>query len=457
MFGGVPDTGPCRRADEVARQGLCLRCGACAGLCPHKAISFNARGMPVVSEDHCTECGLCARVCPGWELPLRADAQERYGVDEEASPVGPVHKCCICRSTDPDVHLEGTSGGFVTQALIYLLRAGKIDGALVSSSVDGQLLPRAHIARTEDEIRAGAGSKYCLFPWGTALREIAQTEGTYALVGLPCHVHAFRRASRAMPRLARRTPWVFGLFCSMNMKPWVVRDVLHARGLSTHRVSWIEYRAGEWPGRILARMTDGRSVDIFPKEVNENCQAISHLKWTHGQWRCLLCPDRPALLADFAACDPWIRDTHGSFVYAGTGGETVVVCRTAQAAELLHNMNDDGAIVCREGDIESLLPLEAPRSVMKKRDALERVARLKGRKRAHPRYDLPLPEPHVAGPAEVAAAILLRILHVRALGMTYLVFITSPLGRALSWLNSRRKRITWRWKHSNSMAGGETA
>jgi len=383
--------------------------------------------------------------------------RERFGADEDATPVGPHVKCCICRSSDPGIREQGTSGGFVTQALVYLLESGRIDGALVTAQGESSLVPHATIARTVDEIRAATGSKYCLFPWGKALREIMDTDGKYAIVGLPCHIHAFRKAVSAFPGLAGRVPWVFGLFCSMNMKPWVMPDLLHARGMSTQKVERIEFRAGEWPGRILARLKDGQVVDIFPREVNEGCQGISHMKWTHGQWRCLLCPDRAALLADIAACDPWIRDAEGSFVHGGTRGHTVVVCRTAESRDLVGAMSGDGAIECIEGDVAGLLPLEAPRSVMKRRDALERVARLKGRNRAHPRYDLPLPSPRASGPVEIAAAILLRILHVRAMGTIYLALITSAPGRTLSRFNSWRKRMVWRWKSEAEGRDGEQA
>jgi len=41
---------------------LCVRCGACASVCPVDAIE--ATDGAVVANERCTECGLCKQVCP---------------------------------------------------------------------------------------------------------------------------------------------------------------------------------------------------------------------------------------------------------------------------------------------------------------------------------------------------------------------------------------------------------
>ncbi|NPA95895.1 MAG: 4Fe-4S dicluster domain-containing protein [Thermodesulfobacteria bacterium] len=38
----------------------CIRCNACAQVCPVEAITFTETGFPVV----CIHCGLCAKYCP---------------------------------------------------------------------------------------------------------------------------------------------------------------------------------------------------------------------------------------------------------------------------------------------------------------------------------------------------------------------------------------------------------
>lgn len=41
---------------------LCLRCGACVGVCPFDAIE--ASDTNVRPNERCTDCGICRKICP---------------------------------------------------------------------------------------------------------------------------------------------------------------------------------------------------------------------------------------------------------------------------------------------------------------------------------------------------------------------------------------------------------
>ena len=42
--------------------GICIRCGACASVCPVNAIEV--ADAHVRADGSCTNCGLCAKACP---------------------------------------------------------------------------------------------------------------------------------------------------------------------------------------------------------------------------------------------------------------------------------------------------------------------------------------------------------------------------------------------------------
>jgi len=42
----------------------CTKCNACWVFCPHRAISLNEKGEPVIDYDLCRGCLICLRECP---------------------------------------------------------------------------------------------------------------------------------------------------------------------------------------------------------------------------------------------------------------------------------------------------------------------------------------------------------------------------------------------------------
>ena len=167
---------------SVVSAGLCHRCGVCAGVCPTDAIRFGDNAFPSTTEA-CILCGKCVKACSGLGLQLGEALAGKHGTDVESGPIGPQLLCASCQASDSATHRRGASGGLVTQALLYLLESGRIQGALVSGRGETALRPEARIAATRDEILACVGSRYGVFPWGTALKELAAADGFHSEAG----------------------------------------------------------------------------------------------------------------------------------------------------------------------------------------------------------------------------------------------------------------------------------
>lgn len=61
--GGDCDRAVSKEDGSKACEFGCVGCGACAEVCPMKAISL-VKGIAVVDDDKCVGCGLCANTCP---------------------------------------------------------------------------------------------------------------------------------------------------------------------------------------------------------------------------------------------------------------------------------------------------------------------------------------------------------------------------------------------------------
>ena len=43
---------------------LCIGCGMCVAVCPHRVFQLNNKKAEIIDRDACMECGACSRNCP---------------------------------------------------------------------------------------------------------------------------------------------------------------------------------------------------------------------------------------------------------------------------------------------------------------------------------------------------------------------------------------------------------
>ncbi len=156
-------------------------CGTCEALCPKNAIKMqittkNGIYFPKVDDNECNNCGICCKICPGDEIDFESLNRDIYGKNPENLFVGNYVRSLVGYSQDKEIRYNASSGGLVTQTLIFAIEEGLIDGALVTRmKKDDPLKPEPFIARTKEEIIEALGSKYCPVPANIALKEILKS------------------------------------------------------------------------------------------------------------------------------------------------------------------------------------------------------------------------------------------------------------------------------------------
>ena len=389
-----------RTISDVVSSGRCHRCGVCAGVCPQEAIAFDERALPVVLES-CNECGLCFKVCSGHEYTISGNPE-----------FGLYGRCYLSASSDSDVRSKAASGGVVTEILRYVLKTGRVKGVVVTSgSRNDPAMPSASLVSSEKEIIDSAQSKYCLFPWGVALRDVIKSGDTFAVVGLACQIQSLRKAMSVLPELNRNAALLVGLFCESNIEPEGIKHLLKARGVAEDQLERIYYRQGTWPGVMMARLRDGREIVL--SSGNGETGAVNYLKMAYGQRRCRSCHDVICASADISVGDPWVRSDAGRYTYEGSDGFSAVSVQSRRGLELFDKMADEGIVTREEWAPEQLLGVQITQ--MNQRDRrgwLERFVFALG--------------------------------HMPLFRSAFLRLMFSSVGDKLTSLNALRKRRKWR-------------
>lgn len=366
--------------EQVVQRKLCAGCGVCAGVCPHNALSMTidkGRGsyVPALQTDRCTRCGLCYDVCPGHGVDFEAFNDALFGATNEHIAVGRYLASYIGHATDKDLRYDSSSGGLVTALLVFALEEGLIDGALVTRMQrDRPLRPESFIARTPEEVLSAMGSKYCPVAAGTALKEILESEGRYAVVGLPCHIQGIRKAEQRIAALRERIRYRISIACSLDYSFRGTERVLASLGVTPEQVETIQYRGRGWPGSMLIRSKGGKEIRIPLADFYRQLGPYS-LR------RCTLCSDMLGELSDLSCGDAWVPDV----VRTDRVGSSFVISRTPEAEELLEYAASKEAVQLSDLDLPALVASQG-HALFKKRKLQARMRLFRLFARSVPTY-----------------------------------------------------------------------
>jgi len=434
---GAPD--PAILSIAFTDRRLCARCGTCIGVCPADALSVDPETFfPALDEQRCTRCGLCAKTCPGGRVSFADLTELTFGHRDPAPDFdGHVRAAGVGHAGDERLRAGGAGGGVITALLDDQLRRGAVDGCVVTRMIPGRPWhAEAFIARTPDELAQSQQSRYIVIPLNAALREIRDRPGRYALAGLPCHIHGLRLAAQRLSWVRERIRLTVGLFCASALEPYVVRELLAARGLDPNGVRDVRFRDGEWPGAIRAVLDDGRRVPLHQSNFKDG--AINYLTYLYIPPRCGTCIDGSAEFADVAVSDAWTRDARGQYLFKA---HSRLLVRTPAGAAAVEAARASGALVWKDVSNDPAYRTHRHHTRKKRQAANLRAARRIARGGVAPRYDRPPPPATFRERmVERMETALMALGRIGVLRRPLLRFLTSRWGLPLVALRQRLKR-----------------
>lgn len=323
---------------NIIKDGLCMGCGVCEDICPKRCITIQKGrlNIPKVDDEKCVDCGLCKKVCAGSGIKIEETAKTLF---DEASNYHEMlgHYIHLYKgySREYDIRYHCASGGCVSQFLIWLLEKGMIDGAVVTGfEKDKPMIPHVYIARNREEVLAGKSSKYCAVTMNGIAHEIHEKPGRYVIVGLPCHIHAFRKYCSVDKLFGERIVGFFSIFCSSNKN-------MDSQAYMRWRYCIDENKLGEFAYR-----DEGCLGSVMFRDKNRySMESIEYLDFYRGIRaffsipRCALCSDFFGELGDIGFGD--LNDNSETDDPIGINS---IITRSAHWDTLLRQCADEGAL-----------------------------------------------------------------------------------------------------------------
>lgn len=345
-------------------------------MCPGEAIVIaksESKGLylPEIRVDKCRLCQLCVECCPGYQVDFQQLNQDIFGRQPQDRFLGNFLHCYIGHSNDRRIRYESASGGIVSQLLIFALEKGIIDGALVvGMKEDKPLEPKPFVARTKAEILSAGRSKYCPVPVNEALRQIVSSQGKFAVVGLPCHIHGVRKAEHQNPRLKKKIVLHVCLLCSHIANFVGTEFVIEKLRIPKNQIRELRYRGKGWPGSMTIELRNGSSANIpLVGSWYSYWPVFSSFLFT--PMRCTMCPDQSGELADISLGDAWLPELRSDRI-----GESIIVARTQIAEDILSKMVSENVISVRLTTPEKVKQSQSVNLTFKKSDLSTRLIML---------------------------------------------------------------------------------
>ena len=386
--------------------GLCLGCGICQSACPSSAISIivsNGCFVPKVDETKCKNdkgCHRCHDACPGLGVNLTNIAKEQFADERTKTDtwVGRYLKCFTGYSNDNNIRYHCASGGMVSQFLIFLLEKRYINGAVVTAfDPANELLVRSYIAHNREEVLQAKSSKYAPVSLHGMAQAIKQEMGNrFVIVGLPCHIHGFKKLETIDRKFHEKIIGYFALYCSSGRTFNMTEHVFKYRGIRKEDLTYFAYRDEGCLGSLVAKQRCGirdahsnSETALYNKDevYKERFQSYYHpLRSFFIPRRCLFCIDHYGELADLCFGDIHIKPYMDDKI-----GVNSMVVRKKKWLDLLEEACKEGAITLDEISVKILNASQMMAGKKKERN-MRFIALNKYLGKIVPHYDVTLPK-----------------------------------------------------------------
>lgn len=238
-------------------------------------------------------------------------------------------------STNDKIKQKASSGGVISQLLVYLLENKRIDAVIhIGPSHDNPLENNTYISTTIEQVLSNSGSRYSPAAPLEEIDFIMENDKKYAFVGKPCDVRALKNYASINKKVYEKISYMFSFFCAGTPSYLATDRLVETLGVNKNEIKEFQYRGNGWPGFATAttykneyfRMTyDDSWGKILGRDIQPYC------RW---------CADGVGEFADVSCGDAWYLDENNNPIFSEGEGRNVIFARNSRGDELINELVD---------------------------------------------------------------------------------------------------------------------
>jgi len=354
--------------DFIKKNDLCISCGACKHLAPDK-ISIKEdvnKGMfhPVISKPLTEkESTKILEICPAKGYPIKEIAANVFpNAINEDYRTGKYISIGAYKMNDNKILKDASSGGIMTGLAKKMLDLRIVDGIVASSFkyVGDKISVHSEIITDSKNLYKTQGSKYMPVPALLIIDKIKKFNGKVVFIGTPCQIATIRLLQKTDEELKKKIKYTIGNFCGGFKDLRELHKFKKISKMNGKEITHFQYRGNGQPGKMKIVSNDGNKWEYpYPNYAN----LTGYMK----QYRCRVCVDATAELADISCGDAWLNK------YENLGGNwSIALIRNSEISPIIDQMIQSNEISFKKLSLDELIISQKGNLTTKKERYLSR-------------------------------------------------------------------------------------
>lgn len=287
--------------EKVVKSDLCIGCMACTSLVPEGSFKNNGKMLVPDFNDEVLSAHSSMRefnkICPGTGYSMLDTKVQNKVVDKY---FGQYDSYLAASYDDVDHIRKASSGGIMSGFAMFLLDEKIVDGVIATEFEYGvgTVVPKPRIYTSSTSLKKSQGSKYTPVPIFTILPEMLKFNGKLLFIGTPCQIAALNELRKKYVELDDKLLFTFGNFCGGFRDIREMKKFIKISGNSGEKLTNFQFRGDGQPGKMI--------IDSKKEKWEANYPEYADLTGYKKYYRCRVCIDATAELADISFGDAWI-------------------------------------------------------------------------------------------------------------------------------------------------------